>query len=63
MVCGRHSITCFKALPWATVPFTSGVADVRLRSEVPDLFTSRGPFTCMFQSQVQLLFTLDRDSR
>ena len=23
----RHSITCFKALPWAIVPLTCGVAD------------------------------------
>ena len=40
----KHSITCFKALPWAIVPFTRGVADVSWRScsHVPDPFTSRG---------------------
>ena len=63
----RHSITCFKALPWAVVPFTRGhgVADVSWRScsPVPDPFTSREPFTCIFRSHVQLLFTLGRDSR
>ena len=60
----RHSITYFKALPWAIVPFTRGVADVSWRScsHVPDPFTSRGPFTCI-RSHVQLLFTLGRDSR
>ena len=61
----RHSITCFKALPWAIVPFTRGVADVSWRScsHVPEPFTSRRPFTRMFHSHVQLLFTLDRDSK
>ena len=60
-----HSIACFKALPWAIVPFTRGVADVIWRScsHVPDLFTSRGPFTSMLRSHVQLLFTLGRDSK
>ena len=60
----RHSISCFKALPWAKVPFTRGVADVSWRScsHVPDPFTSRGPFTCMFRSHVQLLFTQGRNS-
>ena len=32
-------------------------------SHVPDPFTSKGPFTCMFRSHVQSLFTLGRDSR
>ena len=43
----RHSIAYFKALPWAIVPFTRGVADVSWRScsHVPDPFTNRGPFT------------------
>ena len=56
----RHSIPCFKALPWAIVPFTRGVADVSWRScsHGPDQFTSRGPFTFMFCSHVQSLFTL-----
>ena len=46
----RHSITCFKALLWAIVPFTHGVADVNWRScsHLPDLLrsygTSYGPF-------------------
>ena len=57
----RHSITCFKALPWTIVPFTRGhgVADVSWRSyyHIPD------PITCMFRSYVQLLFALGRDSR
>ena len=61
----RHSITCFKALPWAIVPFTREVADVSWRScsHIPDPFTSRGPFTCVFRSQVQFLFTLGRSSK
>ena len=63
----RDSITYFKALPWAIVPFTRGhgVADVSWRSfsHVPDPFTSSGPFTCTFRSHVQLLFTLGRDNR
>ena len=61
----RQSITCFKALPWDIVPFTHGVADISWRScsQVPDPFTSKGPFTCMFRLHVQLLFTLDRDSK
>ena len=64
----RQSITCFKALPWAIIPFARGVADVSWRScsHVPDPFTSRGlftKFTCMFRSHVQLLFTLGRDSK
>ena len=62
----RHSITCFKALPWAIVPFTCGVADVSWKScsHIPDPFTStRGPFTLMFRSHVQLLFTVGRDSK
>ena len=60
-----HSIACVKALPWAIVPFTRGVADVIWRScsHVPDLFTSRGPFTSIFRSHVQFLFTLGRDSK
>ena len=47
----RHSITCFKALSWVIVPFTRGVGAVSWRSctYVPDPFTSRGPFTCMFR--------------
>ena len=46
-------------------PFTRGVADVSWRScsHVPDPFTSRGTFTSMFRSHVQLLFTLGRDSK
>ena len=58
-------VICFKALSWAIVPFTRGVADDSWRfcSHVPDPFTSRGPFTCMFRSHVQLLFTLGRDSK
>ena len=28
----KHSITCFKALSWAIVPFTRGVADVSWKS-------------------------------
>ena len=61
----RHSITCFKALQWAIVPFTRGVADVSWKSgsHVPDLFTSRGSFTCMLGTHIQLLFTLGRDSK
>ena len=60
-----YSITCFKALSWAIVPFTRGVADVSWRScsHVPDPFTSRVPFTCMSRSHAQLLFTLGRDSK
>ena len=58
-------IKCIKALPRAIVPFTRGEADVNWRScsHVPDPFTSRGPFTCMFRSHVQLLCTLGRDSK
>ena len=60
-----YRITWIKALPWAIVPFTRGVADVNWRSysHISDPFTSRGPFTCMFRSHVQLLFTLGRDSK
>ena len=60
-----YRITCIKALPWAIVPFARGVANVHLRScsHVPDPFTSKGPFTCMSSSHVQLLFTLGRDSK
>ena len=65
--CLSFYFTCFKALPWTIVPLTRGhgVADVSWRScsHVPDPFTSRGPFTCMFLSYVQLFFTMGRDSR
>ena len=57
-----HSITCFKALPWALVPLTCGVSWMSY-SHVPERFTSRRPFTCMFRSHVQLLFTLVGDSK
>ena len=61
----RHIITCFKALPRNIVSFTRGVDDVSWRScsYVPDPFTNRRPFTCMFRSHVQLLITLGRDSK
>ena len=51
----RHSITCFKALSWAIVPFTRGVADVSWRScsHVLDPFTSRGHFTRVHACSVQ----------
>ena len=50
----RHSITCFKALTWAIVPFTHGVADVSWRScsHVPDpsqvegILHARSVYTC-----------------
>ena len=60
-----YKITCIKASPWDIVLLTRGVADVNWRScsHVPDPFTSRGPFTYMFRSHVQLLFTLCRDSK
>ena len=60
-----HRITSIKALPWVIVPFTHGVADVNWRScsHVPDPFKSKGPFTCMFRSHVQLLFILGKDSK
>ena len=58
-----YRIICIKALSWAIVPFTRGVAVVRSCSHVPDPFTSRRPFTCMFRSHVQLLFTQGRDSK
>ena len=35
----------------------------RSSSYVLDKFTSRGPFTCVFRSHIQLLFTLGRDSK
>ena len=61
----RRSITYFKALPWAIVTYRRGVVDVSWRScsHLRDPFTSRGPFTCIFRSHVQLLLTLGRDSR
>ena len=52
----NYRITCIKALPWAIVHW-------RVCPHIPDPFTSRGPFTCMFRSHVQLLFTLGRDSK
>ena len=60
-----YGITCTKALPWAVVPFTRGVADVNWRScsHVPDPFKITRPFTCMFRSHVQRLFTLGRDRK
>ena len=60
MVCAYVNL-----LPWAMVPFTCGEADVSWRScsHVQDPFTSRLTVTCIFRSHVQLLFTLDNDSK
>ena len=51
-----YSITCFKTLPWAIVPFTRGVADVS--KTVGGLV-----HTYRNLSHVQLLFTLGKDSK
>ena len=43
----RHSITCFKALSWAIVPFTHGVADVSGDPvHTQSAFYMHVPFTC-----------------
>ena len=54
----RHSITCFKALSWAIVPFTHGVADVS-----GDPVHTQSAFYMTVRSHVQLLFILGKDSR
>ena len=38
-------------------------AMLRFCWHVPDPFTSKGHFICMFRSHIQLLFTLGRDSK